>query len=131
MPGGCKRTRGSHGAGRCKRSRQQKNEVAQIGGPSPDSESVVGAPRGRDQSKAQQGPSNLPRHIIDFQTFLRDSGTLQGQNITNQTSSIPPSNTNPHITSQNAGIHLRGSGVMTSLHMFHSQSHRKSGQPNT
>ena len=50
MPGGRKRTRGSRGARGHKRSRQQQDEVAQIGGPSPDLESVVGAPRGRDQS---------------------------------------------------------------------------------
>ena len=79
MPGGPKRTRGSRGAGGHKRSRQQLNEVAQIGGPSPDSESVEGATRGREQSQAQ-GPSNLFRHIIDFETILRDSGTIQEHN---------------------------------------------------
>lgn len=102
MPGGRKRTRGSRGAGGRKRSRQNQDEVAQIGGASQDSESLVGAPRGRDQSQTQQGPSNLSSHITDFETILRESGTLQGQNITEQTSSVPPSNTNPHI-SQNAG----------------------------
>ena len=61
MPGGRERTRGSHGASSRKRSRQLKNEMAQTGGPSPDSESVVGAPQGRDQSQVQQGPSKEPR----------------------------------------------------------------------